>query len=178
MIKTKEQLIDEYYEKEVEFLQYLAKRHAIREEELFPSPYDGFEMFEHDLSICLIENIRLKGKRWIKNHKTTDDMEVIKEKLWKWVSTTKVPSELYGEIRDDETYYILNCMLKDTYGVWFIDEEILKIQVKNAQRATCNVKKMLLQLAKYIHHVLKRGDVKWFESIDKTEESFIGMNLY
>ena len=177
MIKTKEQLTNEYYEEEVEFLQYLAKRHAIREEELFP-PTDDFEMFKHDLSICLIEGIRLKGKRWIKNHKTTDDMEVIREELWKWVTGTKVPSELYGEIRDDETYYILNCMLKDTYGVWFIDENILKIQVNNAHSATCRTKEILRKLAQYIHHGLQRGDLKWFESIDKTEESFIGMNLY
>lgn len=178
MIKTKEQLIDEYYEEEVEMLQSIAKRHAIKEEELFPSPYDGFEMFKHDLSICLIEGIRLKGKRWIKNHETTNDMEVIREELWKWVTSIKVPSHLYSEIRDDETYYILNCMLKDTYGVWFIDENGLKTQVNNAHHATCETKEIVRKLATYIHHGLKRGDIKWLEGIDKTEESFIGMNLY
>lgn len=179
-IKTKEELIDEYYKEEVEFLQSIAERHAIKEEELFPKPWEDWEMFEHDLSICLIEGIRLKGKRWIKNHKTTTDMEEIREALWKWVTKTKVPSELYSDIRDDETYYILNEKFKEEYHCWFIDENILKIQVNNAHKKTCRVDNILHEMARAVHYGLKNPEkgIKWLEAIDMTEECFFGQQNY
>ena len=172
-IKTKEELINEYYQEEVEFLQSIAERHAIKEEELFPKPWEGWEIFEYDLSICLIEGIRLKGKRWIKNHKTTTDMEEIREALWKWVTKTKVPSELYGEIRDDETYYILNEKFKEEYDCLFTNEKALKTQVNNAKSNSCRVDVILHKMAQYVHHGIQKNP-KWLEVVERGDKCFLG----
>lgn len=181
MIKTKEEMMEEYYQHEVEFLKEIASKHAIKEEELFPSPYEGYTMNKYDLSICLIEGIRLKGKRWIKAHKTTDDINVIKESLWQErisLSDGTPLFHLYGDI-DDEWYNILNGMLKDKYGVWFIsNEELMQKTIDNAHAQSDKISDILLLCAESIHRGIKRGDIKWLEAIDKTEESWIGQNNY
>lgn len=147
-IKTKDELINKYYKQEVDFLKRCAEEHPITERELFPLPYDGYEMFKHSLSICLIEDIRLKGKRWIKNHETTDDLSVIREDLWK--ERTKL-SNLYGDLdEDDEWFDIINCKCQDTYGFFFTDEKVLKVQVRNCKMATSSVKDIVYLLARRV----------------------------
>ena len=86
---------------------------------------------------------------------------------------------LYDDLKeDDEWYNILNCLLREKYGVWFIDANILKIQVNNVKMATDKVNDILNEVAKRIHKGLKNNNIKWLEAIDKTEESFIGQNNY
>lgn len=97
------------------------------------------------------------------------------EQIWKDVTDL---SHLYGDLEtDDEWYNILNCMLKDTYGVWFINEKTLKIQVNNAKMNTSCIKDIILLMARTIHKGIKK-DIRWLEVIDKTKESFIGQNNY
>ena len=97
------------------------------------------------------------------------------EQIWNEVTNL---SHLYGDLdEDDEWYNILNCLLKDKYGVWFIDENILKMQVKNAKMNSSRIDNILLILARTIHKGIKRN-IEWLEVIDKTEESFIGQQNY
>ena len=97
------------------------------------------------------------------------------EEIWKEMTNL---SHLYGEFdEDDEWYDIINVKLKDKYGVWFIDEEVMKRKINDAHMNTSNVNNMLLILARMIHKGIKK-DIKWLEVIDKTKESFIGQNNY
>lgn len=94
-----------------------------------------------------------------------------------WRDKTNL-SHLYGDLEeDDEWYNILNCMLKDTYGVYFINEKALKVQINNAKMNTSRIEDIILLMARTIHKGIKKN-IKWLEVIDKEENSFIGLQVY
>lgn len=95
------------------------------------------------------------------------------EQIWK--KKTGI-THLYGDL-EEEWYNILNCMLKDTYGVWFIDEKALKVQVNNAKMNTSSIKNITHLMARRIHRNIKKN-IKWLEVIDKEKDSFIGSQVY
>ena len=68
-----------------------------------------------------------------------------------WQDRTDLPN-LYGGLEDDngEWYHIINCMCLDTYGFFIVNEKHLKRLVNNAYMETCNVKKMLFQIARRV----------------------------
>lgn len=156
-LRNKDELMNDYLNFHIGSLKNYS---PLSERDLFPFDCDGVESFKYDLSLCLMFDIKLKGKRNIlKNHSDliTDDLDLIKNELYKhYVGNLKL-KELYGNLDDKDWgidgdwYNIINNYCKDVYGFYFVDYNILKIQVNNAKQNSCNVDNLCYWLSKKVN---------------------------
>lgn len=145
---SKNELIDRLYAENVEALKRFA---PYTERDLFPFPVDGVEMNEWDLSVCLIEDIPLKGKRWIKNHEIFD-IETIREMIAEEEIYKRYRlGDIYTEIDKDDRD-IIDVILQENYHFRFKDDEYSQkcfdVQLKNALANSCHIRDMCLVIAK------------------------------
>ena len=156
-LRNKDELMEDYYNFHVESLK---KYSPLSERDLYPFVYDGVDAFKYDLSICLLNDIKLKGKRnIIKNHKNdiTDNIELIKNELYNYYVGNIQQIEIYCRINDKDWgvdgdwYNIMNNYCKEKYGFYFIDYDILKIHVNDSLKASCNVDNACYWLAKKVN---------------------------
>lgn len=147
---SKDELVDEIYNETIECLKEYA---PYTERDLFPYPTDGVEMDEWDLSICLIEDIPLKGKRWIKNHKIFD-IEEIKEMIAeKYIYRRYRMGDIYTNI-DKRDKDIIDVMLQENYNFRFKDDEYSQkcfdTQLSNANMNSCHIRDMCIVIARRV----------------------------
>lgn len=156
-LRNKDELKEDYYKFHVDSLK---KYSPLKERDLFPYEIDGVEAFKHDLSICLIHDIKLKGKRnIIKNHGEViiDDEDLIKDDLYNYYVGNVKLMDIYGEIDDSswgvdgDWYNIMNNYCYDNYGFRFTDYDVLKIHIKDSLKASSNIDNACYWLSKKVN---------------------------